>query len=149
MFPSGTRCYFDQDTPPTGWTRDVTGTLDDRCLKIFVGTRGDGGSWTISGLTASLHNHTYSSNYAHTHSVSVSHGPHTYCGYTAGTSGWIYYWAYRNPSTPNSTSVAPSSSVGTTGVAAPATTSDADAGINSDASWRPKYRDIIIAVLGG
>lgn len=48
VFPAGTRMLFDQDSAPTGWTRD-TG-INDRVVNIVSGSRVHGGSWTITGM---------------------------------------------------------------------------------------------------
>src|SRR5437762_12577929 len=52
-FPSGTRMLFDNDTAPTGWTRDTT--INDVVITLVSGARVHGGSWTISGLTMNSH----------------------------------------------------------------------------------------------
>lgn len=44
-FPSGTRMLFDQDTPPTGWTKETD--VNDKVVMITSGGRADGGSWFI------------------------------------------------------------------------------------------------------
>ena len=51
-FPAGTRMVFDQDTPPTGWTKMTD--VNDRVIMITSGGRVDGGSWTIP---ISVHRH--------------------------------------------------------------------------------------------
>jgi hypothetical protein len=43
-FPSE-RAVFDQDTPPTGWTKETD--VNDRVVMITSGGRVDGGSWFI------------------------------------------------------------------------------------------------------
>lgn len=50
--PAGTKMLFLQAAAPTGWTQDVT--HNDRVLRIVnTAGGGTGGSWTITGLTAS------------------------------------------------------------------------------------------------
>lgn len=43
--PSGTRIIFDQDTPPTGWTKETD--VNDKVVMITSGGRLDGGSWFV------------------------------------------------------------------------------------------------------
>jgi len=145
-FPSGTRKLFDQDTPPTGWTRDVTATLDDAIVRIVVGARGPGGgSWTVSGLSGDAHTHTYSTVIAHTHAASVSAHYHTLeAGNPNGTWRLVGQKQDTALATITSSSATPSASVGTTGVTDPATDSVATT-VSSDGTWRPLYRDVIIA----
>jgi len=67
--PSGTRVIFDQASAPTGWTRDTTGSLNDRVIRIVTGARADGGTWTVAGLTKDAHTHPGPS---HTHPVTIA-----------------------------------------------------------------------------
>jgi hypothetical protein len=55
LIPVGTKMVFDQDTAPTGWTRDTA--QNDRVIRLVSGARADGGSWTISGLAGAAHTH--------------------------------------------------------------------------------------------
>lgn len=88
-FPSGTRMMFSQAAAPTGWTQDIT--VNDRVLRVVSSAgNGDGGSWTISGVTVGSHALTVAELPVHTHSVSgttaintASH-KHTFSG-TTGT----------------------------------------------------------------
>jgi len=143
-YPSGTRLVFDQDSPPTGWTRDVTASLDDRLLRIVVGIRADGGSWTLSGLSGSSHSHSYSDVIEHTHTASgASHnhkveGNETLTGYAWGRLKNVSGTALVTSSNSYTATLADS------GVATPSTGS-ATYGVSSDGSWRPLYRDSIIA----
>lgn len=60
-FASGVRMMFDQAAAPTGWTLE-TG-LNDRTFLIDSAAGGtNGGTWTISGLTASDHTHSVTPN---------------------------------------------------------------------------------------
>jgi hypothetical protein len=133
-FPSGTRMVFDQDTPPTGWTRDTA--IDDRVVRIVSGARVHGGSWTISGLSNSSE-----PNHQHTGSLDFA---------TQGTppAGSCWVGLRSDPYMRFSTS-------GTftgQGETVPARTfTTAAAGghthtISSDGSWRPPTRDMIVAV---
>jgi len=146
ILPSGTRCIFDQDNPPTGWTRDTASSLDDRMIRVVVGARSDGGSWTISGLSGSGHSHAYSDNPSHTHGVAVgshNHSVSTTGGITdanpgfAGVGGSTYGGVASGSATP-------SFSISPTG-AASASTDPASEGISGDGMWRPMYRDAIVA----
>jgi len=147
-FPSGTRMLFDQDTPPTGWTRDITSTLDDRCVRIVIGTRApDGGSWTISGLTQASHDHGGTASAGgHQHSSTVCHtGVAAYATAVAsnpyglapalsmGDEGAFAQWTTRNPNLTNSA-----------GAHTHTLTAEAPA-ISSNGTWRPLYRDVIVA----
>jgi len=145
LFPAGTRCYFDQDEPPTGWVRDTTSTLDDRCVKIAVGALADGGSWTISGLTGSSHLHPYTKHLAHTHSASGSSHSHTFSVSQIVNTTYRPYTDIRSlaGNVPTS-SVAPSLTVGSEGLSSGNTSSNGVV-ISSDGAWRPKYRDLIVA----
>jgi len=142
--PSGTRKLFDQDTPPTGWIRDTATTLDDSLVRIVVGTRTpSGGSWTVSGLTSASHSHTAADPISHVHTVSVASHYHKRMHWLTSNAG--------NSTDPgaaseyrDSRSKTASLSVATTGTS-PAPTSSVAVSIASDGSWRPLYRDIIIA----
>lgn len=124
-FAAGTRMLFDQAAAPTGWVRDVT--IDDRVVRIVGGARADGGSWTVSGLTASGHAITIAEMPAHTH---------------AAPNGAAF-----STTDPLATQV---SGAGPGGVAA---TTDTTGGggqhthnVASDATWRPLHRDVIVCV---
>jgi len=143
-YPAGTRLLFDQDNPPTGWTRDTAASLDDRLLRIVVGTRGEGGSWTLSGLSADPHSHNLNDVPSHTHVASA--GSHTH-SFQYGTGVDYTYPSYRNYANP-----APFSFIATSysitlsyqGVASPTTSLDSYS-VSSNGLWRPLYRDMIIA----
>lgn len=115
-FPAGTRLLFDNDAAPAGWTRDVTGSLDDRAIRLVVGARADGGSWTITGITAAGHQH----NHDHTHNVNTV-SVATFGGANLGLASAV-----------------------TTGPSVVATDA-ATAAVTSDGTWRPLHRDVIVA----
>lgn len=48
-FPASTSMLFYQDAAPTGWTKDVAGTLDNHALRVVTSTAWAGGS---NGATA-------------------------------------------------------------------------------------------------
>lgn len=101
-FPAGTRLIFDQDTAPTGWTRDVT-NANDRMIRIVTGTRTHGGSWdqgdhvhnigahahTMSDHKHKMGDHAHSvpththTTQAHTHPIAA----HSHSGGTTAASG--------------------------------------------------------------
>jgi len=145
--PSGTRKIFDQTTPPTGWIRDTAAGLDDRVFRVVIGARGpNGGSWTISGLSTVGHSHSLPDLPAHSHSVSdPGHSHKSPWGvFLTGTKGtWGEMNGYTGVSI-KSSSTTPSASVSTEGVAAPSTASVSPS-VSSDGTWRPLYRDLIVA----
>lgn len=129
VIPGGTRTIFDQDTAPLGWTRDAT--VDDRVVKIQgLGARVHGGSWTVSGLTASSHTHTLAN---HTHSFPHAHGlPLIGVGtYAAGALD-----ALTEPTDTQDSTVTGTPNTNTSGATAPT--------IASDAVWRPLHRSVIL-----
>jgi len=146
VFPAGTRKLFDQSEPPTGWTRDTSASLNDRLIRIVVGTRTpEGGSWTISGLSAGGHSHSYSDVVEHTHPVSVAAHSHPQLYFTdidtdlcsPKSPGQAYSFGTDTEAT--------TVSVSSTGVAAPANSLSTTPSISADGTWRPLYRDAIIA----
>ncbi len=56
-FAQGARMIFDQDTPPTGWSRELDAAIDDRVIRLVTGARQDGGTWTMSGQVMGAHSH--------------------------------------------------------------------------------------------
>ena len=79
-FGSGVKMLFYQDTAPTGWV--LLNTLDDKLLYVTKGSAAGGqtgggvhstGSWTISGITVTVDNHTLTiaEMPAHTHTVTA------------------------------------------------------------------------------
>jgi len=146
-YPSGTRLLFDQDTPPTGWTRDTTADLNDRVWRIAVGTRTSGGSWTVSGLSAPVHSHTLPDIISHTHSASGASHTHTLTSYPYDAYFLVHVFPNRTDLLWEADYVEDASysaTVGDSGVTSPGTNSVAPA-ISSDGSWRPLYRDVIVA----
>lgn len=136
VFASGTRIPFDQDSAPTGWTRDTT--INDRVIRIVSGTRVDGGSWTVGGLTVASHTHGAGTYVAASHAHNVSRDG--WGGQTQTTSGRLCtaFGAVENEAANDiSTGAAAPAVSGASGSASPA--------VNSDASWRPLHRDMIIA----
>jgi len=145
ILPAGTRCFFDQDSAPTGWTRDTSAALDDRCIRIVTGARSDGGSWTILGLSGGDHSHSYTQNVLHGHSITVgSHSHSINAGGVDGVFSLVAFasYVYTNKET---TSASAGVTVDPTGVAT-GTTSLNSEGISSDGTWRPLHRDLIVAV---
>jgi len=118
-FGAGTRIVFDQDTAPTGWTRDTT--INDRVIRIVSGSRVHGGSWTISGVTVDSHVLTTAQMPSHSHVHGVDPGAGG-----AGGSGVMGLGA--------------SLSTQATGGGGSHTH-----GLTADGNWRPSQRDMIIA----
>lgn len=119
-FAPGTRMLFDQDAAPAGWVRDVV--INDRVVRIVSGARVDGGSWSVSGFTASGHAITIAEMPSHTHDVH----------FAANAAGGV---------------VAP----GGDGAGVIITASDATGGsqqhthnVVNDSNWRPLHRDVIV-----
>ena len=104
VLPSGTRMIFDQDSAPTGWTRDVA-TVDDRVIRIVTGSRADGGTWTQPN-----HTHTTSAttgdagDHAHTNPNTAGEGSHTHTGPSHTHTGPSH--AHTNPLTATSATTA-------------------------------------------
>ncbi len=48
--PSGTRLLFQQDTPPTGWTKEASSTYDNAALRIVTGTPTTGGTTAFTSV---------------------------------------------------------------------------------------------------
>lgn len=68
LTPSGTIMPFGQAAAPTGWTKETT--HDDKALRVVSGTGGGSGGDTGFGTSINLtHNHTTSSDGAHTHTM--------------------------------------------------------------------------------
>jgi len=144
-FPPGTRLFFDNDTAPAGWTRDVTGTLDDRALRLVVGARADGGSWTLTGITMSSHTHTLG---AHQHDAPVAGSDGATQGFIAKTSAWTPGASASVFTVVNNNAVGyQEAPVGVllTGTPDPDLSGATSPPIASDGTWRPLYRDIIVA----
>lgn len=152
--PSGTRLVFDQDTAPTGWTRDTAGALNDRVLRIVTGARVHGGSWTISGLTVQGHALTVAELAAHNHAVTGAPGitdpghMHTSNAAAAATA--------QGPNEPvdvaipqvQNTSANATGITATVGTLSTTNTGSGSAhthGFAADGAWRPLHRDMIVA----
>jgi len=127
---------FAQASAPTGWTQQTSS--DDRLLRFVSGTGGgSGGSWTISGLsaTASLPNHKHGDG---SYQVTVSGTTSTESGGTQSVlSGGLT--AANNNHTHTFSDTA--NVTGDSGN--PTTNPSISITMASDASWRPKYRDVI------
>lgn len=78
-FPTGTRMIFQQDTAPTGWTKETGAAYGDAMAVVSVGSFTVGVSDTGGSSDAKTHNHTI------THTHSYSNIAHTH--YSVG-SGW-------------------------------------------------------------
>ena len=69
-FPNGTRLMFQNDTAPTGWTKEASATYNDAFLRIVTGSVGTGGSRSFTASGFQILNG--SELPAHTHTVDVS-----------------------------------------------------------------------------
>jgi hypothetical protein len=70
----GDKTVFFQASAPTGWTKDTTGALDGKSLRIVSGSgAATGGTHDISGSITLAHTHSVSNQAAHTHSVQHAH----------------------------------------------------------------------------
>jgi len=128
------------DTAPTGWSIDTA--LDDKLVFVTKGSGESGqtggeahstGSWTLSGLTANAHTHTYDTVIAHTHTVAL----HPVDSASGGSDG-IRYGGTSLTSTCNTSSAG--SAEGTTANAS-------TAGITSAGTWRPAAYNCIMCSL--
>lgn len=117
VFPIGTRCYWDQDNAPTGWTRDTS--VNDRVIRVVSGSLSDGGTWTVGGVTADGHSVTIAQMASHTHTAIQNSG-----------TGFLPAAALPTWNT----------------VALPAGSNSTHTHTYSqDGTWRPLHRDVIVA----
>ena len=121
VFAAGTRMVFDQDTAPTGWTKETD--VDDRVIRIVSGTRTDGGTWTVAGITVDSHVLTITEMPAHTHDIG------TLRLFTGSITTSVAYGSLTPGATKNT------SSAGGGGGHVH--------GLTSDGTWRPLHRDMI------
>lgn len=125
----GKRMLFLEATAPPGWTQDTS--INDRVLRIVNSAGGGlGGSWTISGLSASV------SVGATTLSVSqIPSHSHTVSLNQLEVSGYSGYFVLAQGNKVHF-------STGATGGSGSHTHS-ASASISSNGTWRPAYVDVI------
>lgn len=127
---SGTKMLFLNSSAPTGWTQDTS--INDRVLRIVNSAGGGvGGSWTLSGLSASVSvgatTLSVSQMPSHSHTVSFRYDDG---GGTNNIGGTKVHSSVTSTST------------GATGGGG-AHTHSASASISSDGSWRPSYVNVI------
>lgn len=136
LIPVGTRMVFHQAAAPAGW-QQVT-SVNDRVLRVVSGSGGgQGGGWTISGLSASRgslsvagHSLTINEMPAHSHTVNYRYD---------GGGGTTYIGGTR---TGNDSTNATTSS---TGMGQPHAHGLSGApSVSHDGSWRPAYTDVIV-----
>jgi len=121
-FAPGTRMLFDNDTAPTGWTRVVS--IDDEVVRIVSGARADGGSWTVSGLTAAGHAITVAEMPSHVHAGESGNAFGMLGGGGTATGGTL---------------------IGAAGQTAAAGGDQQHThNVVSDGTWRPLHRDVIL-----
>ena len=147
--PTGSRMIFDQDSAPTGWTRDVA-TVDDRVIRIVTGARADGGTWTqpdhdhTNPTTGSSSTHTHTGP-SHAHSnPATGDASTTALSHDDGISSTFLYTPKSHTHTQGNTGSA-GTGVTSAGGAHSHTQPNSGGGATA-ASWRPLHRDMIIAV---
>lgn len=134
-FDAGTRMYFDQGAAPTGWTRDVTASLNDRAIRIVTGARTpNGGDWAITGMSVTLG--------AHWHEVPINLDgtvPEAVplASWPPGSSGTTRTTMYSNAAAGAGLNRLTSKSGDPVSTSAQV--------VSSDGTWRPLYRDCICA----
>lgn len=119
----GTRSMFHQAAAPTGWTLDTS--VNDRVLRVSdTSGGGNGGSWTISGISVNGHALTISEMPAHTHEAVTFNQPGV--GNAGGGGARVSQLPFE-----------------TTSVGGGQAHSH---GLTIGSSWRPAYTDVIICV---
>lgn len=127
---SGTAMIFCQTTAPTGWTRKTS--INDYMLRAVIGTSGGttGGAWGVT-IAAADHSHDHSGITSSTTPTLNHDGANSISG--SATAGNYFYGAgsiTHNESTAHTHSI----------------TSDTfNHGHTILNTWRPKYKDVIIA----
>ncbi len=130
--PAGSKMLFGQAAAPTGWTIDDT--FSDRMIRVVDSTvtgaygtdwvtDGNGGSWTISGVTVDGHAITISQMPSHTHGYSRSSFSG---GVTIDAGAGLQHELIASA----------------TGAQGGSGTHNH--GLTSDAVWRPQYLDMIL-----
>lgn len=128
-FASGTKMAFFQATAPTGWTQDTA--VNDQVLRVVDSTGGgDGGSWTISGVTVDEHALTTDEIPSHYHAISPNSKGMTSSGVNGGGKFSAGGDLAENINDFNSEAVGGGGSH--------------THGLTSDAVWRPAYIDVIV-----
>jgi|GEM_PF-2258199 len=137
LFPSGTRCIFYQESAPVGWS--IVSDFDDMvCLVDDSSGGATGGSWTISGLSASGHSHTLSTVPNHRHEVphAVNDYPDmSFRSWPWGT-GSSPSWNYKYKETGRDVSAKAGKTGDPTSVSS-TTTSSETVSLSHDGNWRP------------
>jgi hypothetical protein len=116
IIPSGAKMLFYMSAAPVGWTQDTN--INDRVIRVVSGSGGgNGGSWTMSGLSIGGHSLT-TDEMIHTHTISS-------------------ITVLANPDNPGRTAI--SSISGSNSSAA-----SHNHAVTHDSSWRPSYIDVIV-----
>lgn len=135
---SGAKMLFLNSSAPTGWTQDTS--INDRVLRVVNSSGGgQGGSWTISGLSASVtvNNTTLSSSQMPNHRHAAGKAEYYTDVAYGSTSGGNQQQSSGGLATANEYPY--TNSVGGGG----AHNHSATASISSNGNWRPSYVNVI------
>lgn len=154
--PTGTKMLFHQAAAPTGWTQDAT--VNDRVLRVVSGAGGgNGGSWTISGVTVDGHTLTVAQMPSHNHGGSTGNtapttnttGAHSHGLRGGGSSGGsrIRESSSNNSMQSTQSAGAHSHTVASHGhsISSQGGGESHNHGLTADGNWRPSYTDVIVA----
>jgi len=140
VIPSGSKMLFFQVSAPVGWTQDIS--HNDKMLRVVSGPgSGSGGSWVISGLTYAVPNHKHATPFSKRLGI-----PNFLIPRDGSPWGQIYGSDLGVSLATDYINVAADPG---TNVPFDKTSEPIDniaANINSDASWRPSYIDVILCV---
>lgn len=140
--PAGSKMLFYQASAPAGWTKDTS--QNDRVLRVVDGNGGgNGGSWTISGLTVDDHTLTLAEMPRHGHSITGRRRAFDSVGAEPIEIAVLHQYSGTSAAYNSSTQI---SEVG--GGPLPPTntvqTHPHNHGLSADGTWRPAYIDVII-----
>jgi len=143
VIPTGTRMIFQQTAAPTGWTKDVSASMNNASIRLTTGTVGLGGSVPFSTFAAQTIGATTLTSAqipSHTHGVTDTGHTHVEMGGQAGTGGGSNVVAVDPGANANTTS---STASATTGISI---TNTGDGGSHTHAlNMDLVYVDFIVA----
>jgi len=143
VIPSGTRMIFQQAAAPTGWTKDVSPSMNNASIRLTTGTVGLGGSVPFSTFAAQTIGATTLTSAqipSHTHGVTDPGHAHIEMGGQAGIGGGSNVVAVDPGTNANTTS---STASATTGISI---TNTGDGGSHTHAlNMDLVYVDFIVA----